>query len=293
MDVALNQQTAGSFIFFLLLLAFTIWIAHRGGFFRLPPPTSRPPVTWIHIAGALFLYLVVAALIVPLLFTLTVFAVTGIHSKNLLEHLSPLWKGWGQFGGLFFLFLMLSLYCFRLAPQTRHFIFWGDGEASRERFATSLGMGFVCWVVSYPFVLVSSLITSAIATWLWGESQLEQVAVKQLKMTMGNTPLFLSMIVMVVVLVPCMEEFLFRGLLQNFLKRYLNRAVSIALTAVIFACVHFAKSQGTANFQLILSLLALSGFLGFIYERERTLWAPIFLHMTFNGINILVITLAK
>ena len=265
-------------------------MAKRGGFFRIPPPTSIPPITWVHILGAFLVYLSVAILLAPLLIALAAYMVSG--SFIALDKLPSLWKGWGQLGGLCLLFLMLLLYCFMISPKARRFIFWGDGEVSKARFVKSVGIGLVGWIISYPFVLVSSIITNAIATWAWGESPFEQVAVKQLKLTMGNTPLFFSMIMVVVILVPFMEELLFRGLLQNFLKRYMRRSWSIAFTAIIFSAVHFAPSQGTGNFQLVLSLIALSGFLGFIYERERTLWAPITLHMTFNAINILAIIFA-
>lgn len=291
MDLIKSEQTAGNFFYLLLLLTFVIWIAKQSGFFRLPPPTRIPPVTWIHLAGGALAYLIAASVIIPLLISLVVYLVTG--SMTSFKDLSSLWQGWGQVAGLCVLLLTLILYCFLIAPKTRHFIFWGENQASWVRFAKSIGMGFVGWVVSYPFVLVSTVMSTALAKWLWAESHLEQVAVKQLKMTMGNTPLFLMMILVVSLFVPFMEELLFRGLLQNVLKRYLNRSCAIALTALVFSCFHYSSSQGTGNFQLILSLLVLSGFLGFIYERERTLWAPIALHATFNSLNILVITFVQ
>lgn len=289
MDLTASEQSVGSLIFFLLLLTFVTWIAYRNGFFRLPPPSIRPPVTWYHLIGGFLAYFIVAAVAVPILLSLTAYLTTG--SLKGIDFLSNTWKGWAQLGGLCLLFLILVGYHFLLPKKTQHFILWGDKEASQKRLFKSIWAGFVGWVVSYPYVLVSSVVTSAIAKWIWGYSHLEQVAVKQLKMTMNNTPLFLAMIFVVAILVPFMEEYLFRGLLQNVLKRHFGRVWAIILTAIIFAMVHFAPSQGgTGNFQLVLSLLALAGFLGFVYERERTLWASITLHATFNTINILVIT---
>lgn len=291
MDLIKSEQSVGTFFYLLLLLTFVIWVAKQSGFFRLPAPTSKPSVTWIHLAGGVLTYLVAASVIVPLLISLVAYLITG--SLISLKDLPSLWKSWGQLGGLFVVLLALILYCFWISPRARHFIFWGEKQASWVRFAKSSGMGFVGWIVSYPFVLVSTVITTILAKWIWGESHLEQVAVKQLKMTMGNTPLFLMMILVVSLFVPFMEELLFRGLLQNVLKRYLKRSWAIALTALIFSCFHYSPNQGTGNFQLILSLWVLSGFLGFIYERERTLWAPIFLHATFNSLNVLAIIFAQ
>lgn len=287
MDIISSEQSLGTFLYLLLLLIFVIWVAKQSGFFRLPPPTHLPPVTWIHLAGGVLTYFIAALVIVPLLATLVVYFITG--SMISLQNVPSLWKGWAQLGGLCLLLVMLVIYCFQIAASTRHFIFWGEKPANRHRLIKSIGMGVAAWLVSYPFVLIATAATSAITKWIWGETHLEQVAVKQLKMTMGNTPLFLSMVVVVSLFVPFMEELLFRGLLQNVLKRYMRRTVAIGLTALIFACFHFAPSQGVGNFQLILSLFVLSSFLGFIYERERTLWAPIAMHASFNALNILVI----
>jgi uncharacterized protein len=284
-----EELSIGSFVFFLGLLLVVLWLAKRGRFFHLPPPLSIFPVTWLHVGGALLTYLVVVVLAIPLLMALVIFLKTG--SLLSLNTLSPLWKGWMQVGGLSLLFGVLLLYCFLIPRTPRRLIFWGEGEASAYRFFKSARMGFLGWVVSYPCVLVCSAITGALAIWIWKEKiVVEQVAVKQLKMTMGQPVLFLSMIGVIIVLVPCIEEFLFRGLLQNFLKRYVSRFSAVLFTAIFFAVVHFAPSQGLGNFQLLLSLLALSGFLGFIYEREQTLWAPITLHMTFNAFNIFAIS---
>jgi uncharacterized protein len=279
MNITYFEQTAGSFLFFFLLLLVVVWIAQRNQFFKLPPPMGKPPVLWRHLAGAFLVYLAAAVLVAVM--------------TRFIRNFPKRWDEWEQLVGLSFMFLVLVGYCFLMNSRTRHFIFWGEGKASLSRFWKTAGMGVIGWTVSYPFVLISSFVTNLISKWLWGETESEQVAVKHLKMTIGNTPLFVAMVFVIILIVPFIEEFLFRGLLQNLLKRYLSRGWAITLTAVIFACVHFSSSQGIMNFQLILSLLALSGFLGFIYERERTLWASYGLHATFNAINVIAITLSQ
>jgi len=152
-------------------------------------------------------------------------------------------------------------------------------------------MGIVGWCISFPCVLIVGLCARYISIWIWGQADIEQVAVKQLKLTMGIPYLFGLMAFAIIIVVPVMEELLFRGFLQNFLKRYLGRNWAMVLAAVIFALAHFSPSQGVGNFQLILSLLALSFFLSFIYEREQTLFASMALHMAFNGFSVMLITL--
>jgi membrane protease YdiL (CAAX protease family) len=96
-------------------------------------------------------------------------------------------------------------------------------------------------------------------------------------------------ILAIVILVPFIEELLFRGFLQSFLKRYVERKWAIVITAALFAIVHFAPSQKEGNVQLIGALFILACFLGFAYEKEGTLWAPIGLHVAFNGASVLMI----
>ena len=266
-------------------------MAKRNGFFRLPPPSHHLPVTFFQTLGAFLTYLIFALLILPIILVVLALLTTGEISS--IKKLPSLWTAWLQVGSLWMIFLLLILYCFLINPRSRHFIFWGEGERSFRRFLKGLGMGVVAWVVSYPFVLFVSLIAKYISVWIWGETKVEQVAVKHLKMTMGDPYLFSSMVFAVVILVPYLEELLFRGFFHNLMKRYLGRNWAIGLTAVVFSLAHFSFSQGIGNFQLILSLFVLALFLSFIYEREGTLWAPMGLHVAFNGLNVMMIIFSK
>ena len=288
MDLIHDEHTVGGLLFSLLLLLFVFWIAKRNQFFTLPPVSHFNPVTLLRAFGAFLTYLLFAFLILPIIYVLIAFLATGDVAG--VKKLSQAWMGWLQLASLCVLFLLLLLYCFMIDTRARHYIFWGEGKRNATRFWQSVGMGVVGWLVSYPFVLFATALTALLSQWIWGESKVEQAAVKQLKLSMGNTPLYILMVLAIVFLVPFMEELLFRGFLQNLLKRYLSRSWAIGLTAIIFACAHFAPSQGIGNFQLILSLFVLSFFLGFIYERERALWASMALHMSFNGFSVLLIT---
>jgi uncharacterized protein len=283
-------QTAEGGIFSLLLALAVFWIAKRNRFFNLPPPSRYLPVTFSQTLGAFVIYLLFAFLVLPVVLLFVSYGVTGdIRGVKKLPHI---WLGWGQVGALWVLFFLLVFYCFLITPSARRFIFWGEGERSGARFFKGIGMGVVACAVSYPFVLIVSFIASRISLWIWGETEVEQSAVKHLKTTMGNPYLFGFMAFAVIALVPFLEELLFRGFLQNLFKRHFGRRWAIALSAVIFALAHFSYGQGIGNFQLLLSLIVLAFFLAFIYERERTLWASIGLHMTFNAFNVLMMVLS-
>ena len=90
-----------------------------------------------------------------------------------------------------------------------------------------------------------------------------------------------------------LEEFLFRGVLQNFLKKYFKRDVSIIITSLVFAFFHYSPSQKLSNISIIGSLFVLACFLSFLYERQKSLFAPIFLHATFNAISIINLIFIK
>ncbi|MFZ0565203.1 MAG: type II CAAX endopeptidase family protein [Chlamydiales bacterium] len=278
MELIEEGHTAGAFFVVILLALIVYAIAKRGGFFRLPPPTRFHPVTFFHAFGAFLVYLILGLFLSQLFLLLTQKQVLGV-----------LLKGWLQLLSLACIFIALIIYCSLINSKVSRVIFWGEKQRSAKRFFKGLAMGLLAYLVSYPVVLLVQLIAGLISEYVWGKIEVEQVAVEQLKKTLHRPALFVSMVFFVVVLVPFMEELLFRGFLQSFLKRYLKRGWAILLTAFLFALVHFAPSQGAGNFQLILSLFALSLFLGFIYEREQCLWAPLALHMTFNGLSVLFI----
>ncbi len=146
------------------------------------------------------------------------------------------------------------------------------------------------WLLAYPWVVIISQF-AAIAMILWyGEAppNIDQEMVKYIKEMTEYKPLFFSTIATVVFIVPIGEELLFRGFLQNWLRTFLPLSLSIIFTSILFASLHFSIGQGLLNWQLIPGLFALSCYLGYVYERQQSLIAPIFLHMTVNGISIAI-----
>lgn len=273
MEVTDIDQALSSLLFASLLALVTFFLAKRGGYFRLPPPPSQNAVTFIQTAGVFALFLL--------------FQVVSAFALHFVPAAA---RTWSHIGLITLLLGVLIGYCFLINREARRAIFWGEGE---KRLGKGILMGLVSWVVSYPFVFFSAILSSLISLLIWKEAVIEQVAVQQLKMTLGHPGLLTAMIVLVVFIVPFMEELLFRGFLQSWLRRHLGRLWGGLLTAAIFAVVHYAPSQGTGNFQLIISLFTLSLFLSFIYERQQTLWASITLHAAFNGFSVLLILLDR
>lgn len=273
-----------NFLPFLFALI-AIWIAKRAGFFRLPIAVPAYPIRGLAVVGAFVCYLAISLLVVPLFML-----ILGLDVKALLK--GP-FKGWVHLVSLYITLPALIGYLFLISKKARSALLWGGMHIHKKwsAFFKSVAMGAICYIVSFPIVLSFSLIISAISRYLWQTTEVKQVAVEQLKKTVSNPPLFWLTLIAVIFCVPFIEELLFRGFLQTWLKKYLQRGWAISLSALVFALVHFAPAQKAGNFDLIISLFVLSCFLGFIYEKTRSLWAPIAMHAIFNGVSALLIIL--
>ena len=115
----------------------------------------------------------------------------------------------------------------------------------------------------------------------------DQLAVKFLKLTFGNPVHFLLAIVSIIVLAPLIEETLFRGFLQTFIRKHLGSKQAIFITSFCFSFFHYSPGQGLGNIMILISLFVLALFLGFIYEKQGSLLAPIILHASFNAVSVI------
>jgi len=85
----------------------------------------------------------------------------------------------------------------------------------------------------------------------------------------------------VLVLAPLCEEIFFRGLLQSIIRKYTGSPwTAILVASVPFALLHFDQPQH------MVALFALGVILGYNYERQGRLYAPIGVHMLFNAVNL-------
>lgn len=149
--------------------------------------------------------------------------------------------------------------------------------------------GVCSWSVGYPVVaLVSYGVTQIVDMFYHGPS-IEQLAVGHLKSTMGHPLLFQLTIVEVTLLVPIVEELLFRGYLMNWMKRWVGVIPAILSSSLVFALFHYSSNQGIFNIELIAALFVLACFLGFLYEKFQSVYAPIGLHVAFNSISVAMI----
>jgi membrane protease YdiL (CAAX protease family) len=115
-----------------------------------------------------------------------------------------------------------------------------------------------------------------------------ELVVRLFPLSASQTEMFKEMgagsvgsIVIACVLAPVLEEMLFRGIiLRSFLLQY-QRWISILGSALIFGAAHMNLYQFTAA-------LMLGIFLGWLYQRSRSLLPCIVLHGVYNGTLLLL-----
>jgi membrane protease YdiL (CAAX protease family) len=102
------------------------------------------------------------------------------------------------------------------------------------------------------------------------------------------------------ILAPIAEEAIFRGFAISAWRRTVGEQGAIVRSSLLFALAHVIDAHGT-NFGQVLGLMAI-GFLvrvpvglalGWLFVRTRSIWTPLGLHVTFNGILLLVAEVCK
>ncbi|MCE5295027.1 MAG: CPBP family intramembrane metalloprotease [Chlamydiales bacterium] len=186
-----------------------------------------------------------------------------------------------QLAALFCAFLLLMGFNFILPKAVRDRI-WG------MRSIVPFLKGVLYCLIAYPVVMTIVQGIHMIVECFGVLPVHEQVALSQLKNIQNYPWLFWSFAVAIVTLIPLIEEYLFRGLLQNYFMNYFGARFAIIITSILFALFHYSALQGATNIELMVGLFIYSYFIGLFYVRERSLWTSIAMHATFNALTIFI-----
>jgi membrane protease YdiL (CAAX protease family) len=179
-------------------------------------------------------------------------------------------------GGLIYLVLAVFVVTFF---RMRGLDVWDLFGLKRVRWWPEVGIAVVGLLAVYPLVSLSSWIVRS----EMGDSVTGDSTVEFLKNTRDPATL-LAAGVLVIIIAPCVEELLFRGLLYGVAKRYAGRLAAAVTTSVLFAAIHLNPASWVPLF-----FLSLAFTLG--YERTGSLWTPILMHLLFNGAQFLILLL--
>lgn len=105
----------------------------------------------------------------------------------------------------------------------------------------------------------------------------EQQAVVEV-LIQGSWGVKAVMQVMVVIVAPLTEECCFRGFVYNILKQKSGPVTAAFASALLFSAVHASLAQ-------FVQLLIFGLVQCYMYEKARSLWLPIILHVLFNAIS--------
>jgi len=262
--------------------------AKSKGYFTLPAAEKRFSLLFRYLLIGFLIYFVVSFLISPLL-SLIVFHQSSIKGMSNDElNISKIF-----FVNTFITCLTavgLLIHLVKLPLGIRQEII--KSPFSKSSYLTDIGMGLLSWVIAFPITLFVSQLVEVIVKYVFNITRLpDQIAVYYLKKTMDYPIIFAVTIIVIAILAPLIEEYLFRGLLQNFLRSKIGRKAAILLTALIFSLFHFSLHQKISNIVIIFSLFVLALFLGFIYEKQRSLVSACVLHIAFNSFSILSVSI--
>jgi membrane protease YdiL (CAAX protease family) len=259
------------------------WIARSAGFFQVPTPSrgAPAPIQLKHLLSVFAIYLSVTSIASPLVSWL----IESFYTSFFGELPPDALLGWAQVGLLSVILILFYLYCKGRDPLLFQRICRYGPQKGLRGVVSDLSMGVLTYLIGFPFVIVVGQIVDWMLEARLGIESYEQVAVRYLKTATETPGLLAAALVIILLLAPCIEEFLFRGCLQTFLRRHMGRKESIFLSSLCFSLFHFSLSQGWGNVSLCASLFVFALFLGFIYERQASLVSSTALHMTFNAVS--------
>ncbi len=269
---------AAATIAFGILAVLLLWIGWRRGFFTLENKEWELPIRFLHLVGAFAIYFFAT-------FLGTSFVLAFFKTQIAAHYLS--FSSWFNFGMSALIFCLLALYLKLLPEPLRKGLLRRPSERGLP-FIDDVWAAFSAWIIAFPLVLFLSQGLELVITEIFRIPQLpDQLAVQFLKSTFLNPLYFILATVAIIILAPLIEETLFRGFLQSYIRRQLGSKQAIFITSACFSLFHYAAGQGLGNISIIFSLFILSLFLGFLYEKRGSILAPMTLHASFNAISVL------
>lgn len=143
-------------------------------------------------------------------------------------------------------------------------------------------------LVGVPIGVLSQLVLLRLVYWPLQHAWPDTFADKQLERNArdlydrAHGVWVIVLVIVIVVLAPCVEELVYRGLLQGAARRRLNNVLAVLVVAVFFALIHFRPVEypGLFVFGLVLGSCALM---------TNRLGMGIAAHMAFNATALVLV----
>ena len=161
------------------------------------------------------------------------------------------------------------------------------GDAGVKPGWADPGLGVCIFLLIYPLVALSALIALWIARGVGAAGQ-DRLAHETLQMIgqHKDDPWVWLLIGVLVLIVPLVEELIYRVFLQSALLRAVrSRWLAVVLTSVLFVAAHWTVLPEGGKYAAA-PLFVLSVSMGAAYERTGRLGVPIMMHGLFNALNL-------
>lgn len=156
-------------------------------------------------------------------------------------------------------------------------------EDKYKQIYCTLNKFFISDIINGVKLLISFwpllLITSIVSNYLF-RNYPEQKTINLL--LSGNTTTKIFIMSSAIIITPIVEEYVFRKVIYKSMKSHIGVIWSAISTSLIFSLLHF-------NIKAFGPLFILSIFLCLVYEHTRKLNYPIYCHLAFNLIMIIII----
>ncbi len=160
---------------------------------------------------------------------------------------------------------------------------WVPGFLHRGwRWHRDIGSGVIAYVAAMPYIL---LYAALYQIWLQSrgyEPELQDAMRIYAELPAGGVRIYF--IFLALVLAPVAEELLFRGVLLPALSRRFGVGAAIVVSSALFALMHMHVPG-------LVPLFLLSIALSVAYIYTRSVIVPIVMHMVFNSVSLLAMTI--
>lgn len=235
------------------------------------------PLRWFHVIIVFAIYFISSLYLTN--FFGKFFHYFSSKSTSQLAYIS-----WINFFNSSCISILLILFLSYLPRSIRKGIWKQDDPVYKKDIAYAA----IAYFISFPLVVFVNHFLDFLLYILFQVQEVpDQLAVYYLKMTFGHPFYFALALSTIVFFAPFIEELIFRGFLQSFIRQHLGSKQAIAVTSILFALFHYSPEQGLANITIVGSLCTLSLFIGFIYEKRGSLVAPMMLHGLFNAMSVM------
>ncbi len=165
------------------------------------------------------------------------------------------------------------------------------GPRRSLRWWWAVGAAILGLLLAWPIVRLTAEIAASIQAWFTTQAPapLAHRTLRELAAEPEIGVWMLALIAVVVLLVPLLEEVVFRGAIQGCLRSLTTSPwPGILLTSLLFGVMHLNVVEPAA----VPGLIVFGVALGVVYERTGTLLAPVLMHALFNLGNIVLMLLS-